>query len=85
MVELRGVAIEKTPGVEPAHDVHHVLRVAANAERIAKDEAANVDVCVAAALLHELFNYPKGHPESKRSGEVCGEHAVRVLRGILRV
>ncbi|MBL8677756.1 MAG: hydrolase [Myxococcales bacterium] len=37
-------------------------------------------VAVTSAWLHELFNYPKGHPDSKRSGEVCGERARDLLR-----
>ena len=36
-------------------------------------------VVVAAALCHELFNYPKDHPESARSGEVCADHARALL------
>ncbi len=47
---------------------------------IAVAEGADVFVTVAAALLHELFNYPKGHPESHLSGEVCADHATVVLR-----
>jgi uncharacterized protein len=65
---------------DPAHDFSHVARVAENARRIATAEAgADVEIAVAAAWLHELFNYPKDHPESHRSGEVCAEHALRVL------
>jgi uncharacterized protein len=64
---------------EPAHDFAHVLRVTENARRIAEAEGARADVVIPAALLHELFNYPKGHPESHRSGEVCAEHALDVL------
>ena len=52
----------------------------ASARRIAAAEGADVDVCVTAALLHELFNYPKSHPESSRSGDVCAEHATAMLR-----
>ncbi len=52
----------------------------ASARRIAEAEGARLDVVVPAALLHELFNYPKGHPDSPRSGEVCAEHAREVLR-----
>jgi uncharacterized protein len=58
----------------------HVARVMASARRIAAAEGADVDVCVTAALLHELFNYPKSHPESSRSGDVCAEHAVALMR-----
>jgi uncharacterized protein len=65
---------------EPAHDFLHVMRVTGSARRIAEQEGARLDVVVPAALLHELFNYPKGHPESPRSGEVCAEHALVVLR-----
>ncbi|MDB4969159.1 MAG: metal-dependent phosphohydrolase [Myxococcales bacterium] len=50
-----------------------------NARRIAEAEGADVDVAVTAAMLHELFNYPKNHPESSRSGDVCAEHATVLL------
>ena len=65
---------------DPAHDWLHVRRVVASARAIALAEGADVAVCEAAALLHELFNHPKGHPESHRSGEVCAEHARASLR-----
>ena len=65
---------------DPAHDYQHVLRVVANAQHLAEREHANVELCVAAAALHELFNYPKGHPDSKKSGEVCADHAKAWLR-----
>jgi uncharacterized protein len=77
---LRAAALSRIAGAEPAHDALHVARVMANARRIADAEGADVDVCVTAALLHELFNYPKNHPESSRSGDVCAEHAAALLR-----
>jgi uncharacterized protein len=64
----------------PAHDFLHVMRVAENARRIGVVESADLDVVLPAALLHELFNYPKGHPQSHLSGEVCAEHAADALR-----
>lgn len=76
---LRSIA-EARATAEPAHDVSHVRRVTANARRIGTAEGADLDVVVFAALLHELFNYPKGHPESHRSGEVCAEQAREVLK-----
>jgi uncharacterized protein len=75
---LRAVA-EARATSEPAHDFLHVLRVTASARRLADEEGARLDVVIPAALLHELFNYPKGHPDSPRSGEVCAEHARAVL------
>ena len=77
---LTALAKERAHGADPAHDFQHVLRVAENARTIAAVEGASLDVVVPAALLHELFNYPKDHPESARSGEVCAEHATAVLR-----
>ncbi len=76
---LEAIARERAAGADPAHDFLHVRRVAQNARTIARAEGADEQIAVAAALLHELFNYPKGHPESHRSGEVCAEHAAVVL------
>jgi uncharacterized protein len=80
LVRLDAIAAARCAGAGPAHDVLHVRRVAASAWAIARDEGANARVAAAAALLHELFNYPKDHPESARSGEVCADHAADVLR-----
>jgi uncharacterized protein len=76
---LRAVA-EARATSEPAHDFAHVLRVTENARRIAVAEGARLEIVLPATLLHELFNHPKGHPESHLSGEVCAEHALAVLR-----
>src|SRR5438552_2274389 len=77
---LEPIARERSAGADPAHDFQHVRRVAASARAIAAAERADVSVAVAAALLHELFNHPKDHPDSARSGDVCAEHAREVLR-----
>ncbi|MCU1277567.1 MAG: metal-dependent phosphohydrolase [bacterium] len=77
---LQAAALASLAGAEPAHDALHVTRVMASARRIATAEGADIDVCVTAALLHELFNYPKSHPESSRSGDVCAEQAAAMLR-----
>ena len=77
---LRADALSRIAGAEPAHDALHVARVMASARRIAAAEGADIDVCVTAAMLHELFNYPKSHPESSRSGDVCAAHAAALLR-----
>lgn len=79
LAHLKTVAAERCAGAEPAHDFLHVLRVTENARRIAAAEGADLDVVLPAALLHELFNYPKNHPESHLSGDVCAEEAARVL------
>jgi uncharacterized protein len=77
---LDAVAAGRCSAAGPAHDLLHVRRVAKNARRFAREEGGDERVAIAAALLHELFNHPKDHPESHRSGEVCADHAAEVLR-----
>src|SRR5262245_57640486 len=76
---LRAIARDACAGADSAHDWQHVLRVAANAEALCAAEAAEPDITVTAALLHELVNLPKNHPDSARSGELCADRALEVL------
>ena len=77
--ELRRVVQARLTEADPAHDFLHVLRVERTARELATNEGADVETVVVAALCHELFNYPKDHPDSARSGEVCAEHARALL------
>ncbi len=79
---LRAVARARCERAEPAHDWLHVQRVMANVRRLAAGEGIDGGVAEAAALLHELFNYPKHHPDSSRSGDVCAEHAAAELTAV---
>src|SRR5262245_25370016 len=76
---LKTIARDACAGADSAHDWQHVLRVAANATTLCAAEGAEAAVTVTAALLHELINLPKNHPESSRSGELCAERALEVL------
>jgi uncharacterized protein len=78
---LHAEAQARAADADPAHDFSHVMRVVASARAIATEEKADVDVATTAALLHELFNHPKGHPESHLSGDICAEHARALLEG----
>jgi uncharacterized protein len=59
------------PARDASHDLGHVLRVARMAGEIAAEEGADVEVCVAAALLHDLVYLPKNHPDSSRSAALA--------------
>lgn len=77
---LAAEARARSRAAEPAHDFFHVTRVMANAIAIARSEpGANEAACATAALLHELFNLPKDHPDSARAGDLCAEHARALL------
>lgn len=65
---------------DAAHDLGHILRVAGLASRLAAAEGANPEVCVAAALLHDLVYRPKNHPESPRTAAMAAEEVPRWCR-----
>jgi uncharacterized protein len=82
LIRLQETIAARSQGLDPAHDLQHVLRVSETARMLAFAEGAGVEIAVAAALCHELFNYPKDHPDSIRSGEVCAEHAGTLLAAL---
>ena len=59
-----------------AHDLAHCLRVARMAEKLAREEGADAEACVAAALLHDLVYLPKNHPDSPRTARLGAERAL---------
>lgn len=79
IARLRAAAVEACAGRPPAHDYSHVLRVEKLARQIALAEGARIEVVAAAAVLHELINLPKQHPDSPRSGDLCADAALRLL------
>ncbi len=65
-----------------AHDLAHALRVARNALELAREEGADPETCLAAALLHDLVYLPKNHPDSPRTGALGAELAAAWCREI---
>lgn len=65
---------------EPSHDFQHVLRVYRNAEMICKkEEGADSDIILAAALLHDLVVYPKRSSKTLNSADDSAEIAKKIL------
>lgn len=58
---------------DAAHDLGHILRTARLAHRLAQEEGADAEVCVAAALLHDLVYRPKNHPESPLTAQMAAD------------
>lgn len=64
----------------PAHDFQHILRVYRNVEMISKkEEGADLDIVLAAALLHDLVVYPKGSTKTINSADESAEIAKKIL------
>jgi uncharacterized protein len=64
----------------PAHDFQHILRVYKNAEMISKQEVSvDLDIVLAAALLHDLVVYPKGSSKTINSADDSAEIAKKIL------
>jgi uncharacterized protein len=68
-------------GRGPAHDLQHILRVYKNAELIGKREGADMEVLLAAVLLHDIVVYPKGSAKSSKSADDSADMAEKILKG----
>ena len=67
-------------GRDPAHDFHHIMRVYRNAELIGKKEGADMEVLLAAALLHDIIVYPKGSAKTSKSADDSADMAEKILQ-----
>jgi len=64
----------------PAHDFQHILRVYKNAEMISRQEdGVDLDIVLAAALLHDLVVYPKGSSKTMNSADDSADLAKKIL------
>lgn len=64
---------------DPGHDIEHALRVARTGLQLAGPEADGREM-IAAALLHDVVNLPKDHPDRARASEQSEVVAVAWLR-----
>jgi uncharacterized protein len=75
--EIRRI-VDQRMRADAAHDLPHCLRVADWTIRIAGD-AVLTRLCVAAALLHDIVNVPKNHPDRGRASELSADAAREIL------
>ena len=57
---------------DPAHDVHHVLRVALWALQIASKKVDSRNL-LASVILHDVVNLPKNHPQAKTASKLSSQ------------
>lgn len=65
---------------DAAHDLAHVRRVVAWAERIGRAEGADLDVVLPAAWLHDCVVLPKDSPNRKKASFLAADVAAEALR-----
>ncbi|MEP1767606.1 MAG: HD domain-containing protein [Sulfitobacter sp.] len=65
--------------IDGAHDIWHLRRVWALAQKIAAVEGGDLGVIEAACFLHDIVNPPKDSPERARAASLSADHAVAFL------
>ncbi len=66
---------------DPGHDLAHALRVGLFAVRIARSVGADPREAIAAALLHDVVNLPKNHPNRAQASSLSAAKAEAMLPG----
>ncbi len=80
--KLIKIAKEKYSDDDPSHDFEHILRVLSNAENIAQEENADMDILLPAVLFHDVINYPKCDPRAKYAPDESAELAEEILESV---
>jgi uncharacterized protein len=71
--------LEKHSIADAAHDLGHIRRVVANAQRLTLAEGADWAVVMPAAWLHDCVVIPKSSPDRKRASSLAAKQAVAWL------
>jgi uncharacterized protein len=67
-------------GRDPGHDFEHIMRVYRNAEYIGRKEGADMEILLAAVLLHDIVVYPKGSAKTTKSADDSADLAEKILQ-----
>jgi uncharacterized protein len=78
--DLKRQAEKMFEGRDPGHDFEHIMRVYRNAELVGSKEGADMQVLLAAALLHDLVVYPKGSSKRSKSSDDSADLAEKILK-----
>lgn len=77
--KLIQIAEKRQAKDDASHDFQHVMRVFHMAVKMGKQEGADLDVLIPAALFHDIIIYPKDHPKSKNETDESAAAARRIL------
>jgi len=64
---------------DPGHDLAHIERVMKTCGSLAALEQADPAITLAGALLHDIVNLPKDHPERKNASRMAAARAQGLL------
>src|SRR3989344_8213511 len=67
---------------DPAHDFEHIMRVYQMAEHLCRVEEGDPVIALPAALLHDLYQVPKNHPERAKAADRSASMAEKLLHEI---
>lgn len=70
------------PQNDPSHDFLHILRVRKKCEEIGTQMGAKMDILIPAALLHDLVNVPKNHPQRAQAADLSAAAASKILNDL---
>jgi uncharacterized protein len=65
---------------DPGHDFAHIMRVVATCKKLGAQVGANLDVLIPAAMLHDIVNVPKDHPERTLASQKAADEAKNILK-----
>lgn len=70
------------PASDPSHDYLHIRRVVGMAEKLAREEGADLNVVLPAAYFHDFINVPKNDPRRREASRISAAAAVEYLRSV---
>jgi uncharacterized protein len=65
---------------DPGHDFAHITRVIENCRKIGATVGADLEILLPAALLHDVVNVSKNHPDRMRASRQAADEAAGILR-----
>lgn len=80
--QLLKIAKKYQTKTDPSHDFNHVLRVLNLAKLIGRQEKADLDILVPAAIFHDIIVYRKDDPKSKCETDESAKFAEYILKNI---
>jgi uncharacterized protein len=79
---IEAFAHETGRTADAAHDMAHIARVVTMSERLSAAEAADLDVVMPAAWLHDCVHVPVTSPDRPRASVMAADRATALLTSI---